>query len=103
MLFSSKRSTMYKSDRIFHAIRFNQVTMGLDLAWIEELNECLSDETKRYIDNGNYDLRILAEVIKETFDEIDCKSDIEKILNNKLHDQNLMLRKKAKYDNKRLK
>lgn len=88
---------MYKSNRIFQAIKFNHIIMGLELAWIDELNENLSEETKRYIDVGDYDLRILAEIIKESYSEAKQLDDLDRIINCKLYDQNLMLSKIAKY------
>lgn len=85
-------------NKIKHAIQFNQgAPFYMELEWIEVLEHALTVETKVYIEKGNIDLRILADVIKQTMSEKQDEKQINGILWDKLHDWNLVVGLKKKY------
>lgn len=86
-------------NKIRHAIQFNQgAPLYMKLEWIEVLDHALSDETKVYIEKGNMNLRILADVIRQTMLEKQDERQINEILWDKLHDWNLVVKLKKKYE-----
>ncbi len=64
----------------------------MKLEWIDVMNMTLLQRTKDYIDKGNLDLRILAVLIKETLVEADIEDEIDRVLWNKLHDKDLVIK-----------
>ena len=67
----------------------------MDLVWIDVLERELRKTTKEDIERGNLDLHVLARLIRITIvearNEAGKRSEIDQILNEKLHDQNLVI------------
>ncbi len=75
------------------AIYSNQFSpYNMELRYIPIMNSALSKNTKDYIEHGNLDLRILAILIRDTMSEAKSEEQIDKILWDKLHDQDLVIR-----------
>ena len=64
----------------------------MDLRYLSIMEENLTDTTKEYIERGNLDLRILAVLIRDTLSEAESKERIDKLLWDKLHDQDLVVK-----------
>lgn len=62
------------------------------MAWIDVLERELTESTKEWIERSNLNLHlhVLARLIKLAMNEAEDRSEI--VLNEKLHDQNLVLR-----------
>lgn len=65
---------------------------NMDLRYLSIMEENLTDTTKEYIERGNLDLRILAVLIRDTLSEAESKERIDKLLWDKLHDQDLVVK-----------
>ena len=65
---------------------------NMDLRYLSIMEENLTDTTKEYIERGNLDLRILAVLIRDTLSEAESKERIDKLLWDKLHDQDLVIK-----------
>ena len=76
-------------NKIRKAILFYQQIEGMDLAWIDILERELSESTKEGIERSNLDFHVLARLIKLAMHE--DRSEIDKVLNEKLHDQDLVI------------
>ena len=76
-------------NKIRKAILFYQQIEGMDLAWIDILERELMESTKSRIEKSNLDLHVLARLIKLAMNE--DRSEIDKVLNEKLHDQDLVI------------
>ena len=84
--------------KIRHAIQFNQFPpFNMQLSWIDLMDRSLSDQTKKYVEKGTLDLRILAVIIRDTIQESDSEAQIDKLLWDKLHDQDLVISLISKY------
>ena len=65
---------------------------NMDLRYLSIMEENLTDTTKEYIERGNLDLRILAVLIRDTLSEVESKERIDKLLWDKLHNQDLVIK-----------
>ena len=78
-------------DKIRHAIQFHQMQpFDMRLGWIDLMDKALTQKTKDYVEHGNLDLRILAVLIKQSIAEADSEEQIDGLLWDKLHDQNMV-------------
>ena len=85
-------------NKIRHAIQFNQGDpLYMQIAWISILELVLTQKTKDYVEHGSLNLLILAAVIKDTMSECKSNDEIDGVLWNKLHDQDLIIGLKSKY------
>lgn len=69
----------------------------MQLGWIDLMVRYLSKRTEDYIEHGSLDLKILAVLIKQSVNEASSESDIDGLLWDKLHDQQLVIRLMEEY------
>ncbi len=80
------------SKKIRQAIQFNQgKPLSMQLGWIDLMDRCLSQRTQDYIEHGTLELKVLAVLIKQSINEASSESEIDGLLWNKLHDQQLVI------------
>ena len=63
----------------------------MEMRYLSLMEEVLSSITKEYIECGNLDYRILAMLIKYTLLEAEDKTQIDRILWEKLHNQDIVI------------
>ncbi len=88
-----------KSVIIRRAINSYKTIENMNIGWYDLLEESLSTETKNIVDSSGINLHVLAVIIKQTMQEAEDKADIDRIFNEKLHNQDLIFNLIAKYCN----
>lgn len=73
------------------AINSYKIIEKLNIGWYEVLDNYLSEDTKRMVDNSRMNLHVLAVLIKLTMQEIKTEQEIDQVFNRLFHDQNLVL------------
>ncbi len=81
-----------KNGRLKQAIQFNHAIEGIDLSWINKVDNLLSCETEKYIENlVGFDLSVLARVFKISLNEAKAESEIDGVLIRNLKNHNLII------------